>query len=389
MNILQICNKLPFSPKDGGALAMYNIWKGLNNLGVSVDVFALNPNHSEKPYENPKIKLTYVNIDTKVKIFPAFLNLFSKESYNVKRFYSKEADLLLEEKLKKQKFDFIILESLFVCPYINTIRKNSGAKIIFRAHNVEHLIWKKLALSNKNFFFKAYFSHLSKKLKHYELKIIRKVDGIAAITASDAQYFNSKTSVPVTTIPFGIDMEKYICKSGPEENSLFHLGSMDWRPNIEAVDWFLENCWLKIHKEFSSLKFYVAGKNLPEKYFNISLPNIIVVGEVKDAVDFICSKKIMIVPLLSGSGLRVKIIEGMACGKIILSTSMGAEGIEYTEGKDILIANSPEEFIVKLKLILNSTGLAETIGTNARQLTETCYSNSIVTKKLINFLNKI
>ena len=98
---------------------------------------------------------------------------------------------------------------------------------------------------------------------------------------------------------------------------------------------------------------------------------------------------IMIVPLLSGSGLRVKIIEGMACGKTIISTSLGAEGIEYTNGKNILIADTPKDFIEQLKFIFSNPEIAGEIGKNARQLVESKYDNSVITEKLINFCHQI
>ena len=126
-------------------------------------------------------------------------------------------------------------------------------------------------------------------------------------------------------------------------------------PNQEGLKWFIENVWDKLHKQFADLKFYIAGRNID----SFSFPSgrvrdgLTIIGEVENAYDFMNSKGIMIVPLLSGSGIRVKIIEGMALGKTIVSTSLGAEGIPCKDGQNILIADTPEAFTEKIAKCIN------------------------------------
>ena len=178
---------------------------------------------------------------------------------------------------------------------------------------------------------------------------VRQFDGIAAITEQDATFFRSSECrqpetggpIPVEAIPFGIDPEQFPeTNTEPEFPSLFSIGAMDWIPNLEGICWFLEKVWPEIHRKYPSLQYYLAGRHMPGWLSEKRFPNIVVVGEVEDAKTFMHSKSILIVPLFSGSGIRIKIIEGMATGKPIISTTVGAEGINYTRDKNIFIADN-------------------------------------------------
>ena len=397
MNILLLCNKSPYPAKEGGPIAMNAIIEGLINAGHKVKVLAINTNKynidvNKIPYKyRNKTNIETVYIDLSIKPVDAFLNLFTKKSYHVQRFISKNFDKKLIEILKKNKFDIIQLETLFITPYINTIRKHSKARIVLRAHNIEYLIWERVAKSCKNPLKKLYLRHLSKTLKNYEVQALEKYDGIASITKKDAQDLrNMGSKTPVIDISFGINTEKFkVDNSKTEFPSLFHIGAMNWIPNEEGIKWFLENVWAKINNEFPELKFYLAGREMPRWLYNTKFPNVVVIGEVESASEFINLKSVMIVPLLSGSGIRIKIIEGMAMGKTIVSTSIGAEGINYDNGKNILIANTAEEYLTAVRKCVEDKNFTEEIGKNARDLISHHHDNKKIIERLTKFYQDI
>ena len=117
--------------------------------------------------------------------------------------------------------------------------------------------------------------------------------------------------------------------------------------------------------------------------------NIEVVGEVSNAVDFINENNIMVVPLLAGSGMRIKIIEGMALGKLIIATTIAAEGVSYTDKENIVIANTPEEFTKAITYYLKNTDMQISIGKSARILMENAYDNRVIVNNLIAFFKQI
>jgi polysaccharide biosynthesis protein PslH len=404
MNVLMICNKSPWPLKEGGPIAMSMVIDGLLRAGHRVRVLAVN-SHKYKvdpaliPEEfKQKTGIELVDVDLRVKPFAAFLNLFTGRSYHVDRFDTAGFRNTLIRILKSESFDVVQLETLFVCPYLPTIRKYSTAKVILRAHNIEHLIWERLAEETHTPWKKWYIRHLALTLRKYEHQVIHEVDGIAAITWKDADYFNNvltshgRTSspVPVIDIPFGLDISIYPALSEEKkEAGLFTIGSMNWMPNEEGVRWFLDHVWPDVHRQFPSLKYYLAGRAMPDWMKQLHLTNVEILGEVDDAHAFMRDHSVMVVPLFSGSGIRIKIIEGMALGKTIISTSLGAEGIGYVNGENILIANAPCEFFDMISLCIEDPGRRMKIGKSARQLIESEYDRDTITHRLISFYQQL
>jgi polysaccharide biosynthesis protein PslH len=396
MRILQISHKSPWPPLEGGPIAMHALITGLQAKGHEVHVLTMST--PKFPLQNTaipkdyaaKTAFEYVHIDTSVHAIDALKNLFSRRSYNIERFISDEFESVLIQRLQKNSYEVIILESLYVTPYIDTIRKNSAAKIIFRAHNVEHRIWERMTKATHNPLKRAYLGLLTRRLLHYEQRIIPTVDGIAAITGNDAKFFAQYAGkVKVTVVPFGINPEEYVYT--PQEArqiSLCHIGSMDWLPNTEGIKWFLDKCWPGLHKVFPSLKLHLAGRNMPAWLLNNTYPNVVIAGEVEDARTFMTNHPAMIVPLLAGSGVRVKIIEAMALGRTVITTPTGAEGICYTQGENILIAKSPVAFFELIKSCIDDPSECARIGQNARALIESGHHTGVATTAMLELISE-
>jgi glycosyltransferase involved in cell wall biosynthesis len=404
MKILLLCNKSPYPAMEGGPIAMNMIIEGLIHAGHTVKVLAVNSNKykvdiSSIPEDYRKktgIELVYINLS--IRPFAAFLNLFSNRSYHVERFISADLENALIRILHAEKFDIVQFEMLYMSPYVKIVRRYSDAPIVLRTHNIEHLIWKRVAESTKNPLKRYYLQNLVRKLKNYECSVVRQFDGIASITEQDAVFFRSEQclrpengkQIPVIAIPFGIDPGQFPATTEePEFPSLFSIGAMDWIPNLEGICWFLEKVWPEINRRYPHLHYYLAGRHMPEWLIEKKIPNVDVVGEVRNARVFMCSKAILIVPLFSGSGIRVKIIEGMANGKTIISTTVGAEGIRYSREKNIFIADTPEEFIRCISNCVENKVLSETIGSNARNLILEEYNRDLIISKLTAFYEKI
>jgi glycosyltransferase involved in cell wall biosynthesis len=234
---------------------------------------------------------------------------------------------------------------------------------------------------------KSYIRLLTKRLKHYEHNIVNSFDAIVAITNEDKHLFEQMgCTIPIHVTPIGVDAD--VLNLPVHRNKypvLFHLGSMNWMPNLEAIDWFLSNVWKDLHLQFLPLKFYIGGRGMPERLMNSKHQGVYVLNEVTDAKSWINNKDIMICPLKSGSGMRVKIIEAMSLGKTVISTTIGAEGIQYIHKNDILIANTPKEFIEMVSLCINNHELCDSIGTNAKALIHQHYSNKVIGSELNSF----
>ncbi len=396
LNILFICNKSPWPPREGGPIAMNNLIEGLLEAGHKVKVLAINSNkYATDPKDVPpeyleRTGLELVYVDLSIKPMDAFLNLFTKKSYHVQRFISSHLKNKLEKILKTQTFDVVQIETLFMSPYLDAIRKHSEAKVFLRAHNIEHMIWQRLADRSGNPLKKWYLNHLTSTLKQYEISILDAYDGILPITQKDGNFFKNHSNTPVHAVSFGIDGRVMVNEQEKDpEHAVFHIGSMNWMPNEEGVKWFLDEVWPLILKESKDIKLYLAGREMPEWMYGLDLPQVEVVGEVENAQQFIQSKTISIAPLLSGSGIRIKIIESMAQGKAVVATRIGAEGINYTHEKNMLFADTAEDFAAAVLQLHRNKTLALSVGKEAQQLIRSQHQTSKIISGLVAFYRKI
>jgi glycosyltransferase involved in cell wall biosynthesis len=398
MKILQLTKKFPFPLMDGESIAVHYLSKALRDLGCSIDLLSMNTvkhytDLSELPdsydhYDDIKT----IDVDNRVKVSSAFLNLFSAQSYHVSRFQNKQFRRKLEELLDANDYDIVLLETLYLTPYVKTIRKRTRAKIIMRSHNLEYEIWERMLKNMRFSLAKIYLIYLVKKLKRYELSHLNDYDYLVTVTQRDLSNFVKlgfkKEGI---VIPIGIDSRDYISKAIEIEPHLkiSFIGSLDWMPNMEGISWFIANVWDRLGQEIKHMELHIAGRNTPASFRRDVRKNMVIHGEVEDANRFISSCQVMIVPLFSGSGMRVKILEAMVLERVVVTTSLGLEGIVAKHGKHVLIANTVSDFLEQMQFCQNNPEKLIEIGRNARTLILDKYDNRVNAKRLQEGLNKL
>ena len=393
MRILQVCLKPPYPKVDGGCAAIAAMTESLLLADHEVKVLCMSTH--KHPFDASKVpadiirktEMKAVEMDTRIKPLDAFLNLFSGSSYNIERFFSKDFEKRLKEILQKDEFDIIHLESIFCTPYLEVMRAHSKAKIVVRAHNIEFRIWEQLTKQEANPLKKWYLNLLTSRLKKYEVAVLKKADGMVAITKDDADGLKQLgINIPMKIVPIGMNVTQIEAKLLHSDNThLYHLGAMDWLPNVEGIHWFAQDIWPKITTEFPDVKCSLAGREMPASLLSYSSGNLKIQGEVSSVSEFISDKNVAVIPLLSGSGLRVKIVEALAYWKVVITTSLGATGIPYENGKNILIANSPDEFVKQIRLLKENPELVTSIGKEARKLAEREFDLNNLSSKLTYF----
>jgi len=391
VRILFITNRLPYPLNDGGNIATYYNILHLKKKGHKVDLLSFN---TKKHYTDPAplaeiVNVHAVEVDTKVTLKGAAFNLLSKLPYNISRFKDEHFEKVLAHILSKKEFDIIQIEGSYMGIYLDQIRSQSNAKVVLRAHNVEYKIWDRMSKTETDFLKSGYVKYLKSGIEKFEKKIAKKFDGIIPITAVDADFFAKEAPrVPLQVIPAGVDMTQYHENGNAKADSLFMIGNLQWMPNLQSIDWFLENAWAKVKSAIPSASLHIAGKNPPERVSNLKLDGVTVHGMVESAQDFMNDYSIMLVPLLSGSGMRIKIIEGMAAGKCIVSTSIGAEGIEAKNGEEIIIAE-PDEFANRVIDVMNDRREIDSIGSRAKKFVQENYDWSSLIKEFESFYRQL
>ncbi|HVD98939.1 MAG TPA: glycosyltransferase family 4 protein [Cytophagaceae bacterium] len=387
--ILQVTNRLPYPLNDGGNIATYHVTKYLHKFGHRVVLASINTKkHHQDPAKLSTIAtVKTVDLDTTITLAGLLKGVFQKTPYNIARFDSEAFKTILEKIIQEEKPSVIQLEGIYLATYAEAIKKKSSAPLVLRSHNIEHEIWERTAQNETNILKKIYLKHLSKKIRLFEQEHMHLFDGIIAITERDKMFYqNNNYKGLLKTIPAGVDLEQLSpTKPRRSELSLCFLGSMEWMPNVQGIDWYLEKVWPILHQKYSTLTLHIAGKGMSDEMKARKIPGVIFHGMVPDAAAFLDEHAVMIVPLLSGGGMRLKIVEAMAHRQCVLSTSVGAEGIDAVNEKEILLADTPKAFVEKTEALLNGTFNAETIGQQAEKLVQEKYSWEKLVREIEKF----
>ena len=398
MRILQLCTKVPYPPLDGGASGVYFFSNALSSLGHQVDILAVNPpKHfiDKQAYNDlpPAIHIYPVIMDTTPRWYGALKNFFfTRTPYLVERFINEQFTKKLLELIELNNPDIVQIEGIYLCPYIPVIRKHTTSNVVLRAHNVEHILWSDIACNQKNLFKKVYLKIQASRLKKYEVMQLTKVDGVTTVTENDMQIL--KRNSPLITamvVPFGIHLPTNLYNKKPNLKTLYFLGALDWIPNQEALNWFVKIVWPRILEAFPDFEFHVAGRNAPQGFINLlkGKRGIIFHGEIPEASAFIEPYTFNVVPLFSGSGIRVKIIESMAYGKVVIGSSKAVSGIPAVNGQHILLAETADDYLNHIKNLISNPGLIKEISDNAMALVREKFNILAITSDLINFYRRI
>jgi polysaccharide biosynthesis protein PslH len=394
MKILLISNKSPWPPKDGGSAATLSIIYGLRSLGASVTLAALNTSKHHVDINDIPADISdgyfLTDIDSGITPLKIISNIaFSQKAYSLTRFESAEFEKRLSSILKG-KYDIIHIEGLAMTYYIPLIRRLTGASIIFRPHNIESVIWSGLASEQKNPFKKRYFNLLASRTRRAEISVIGSFDALVTMTLPDLEWFKARgLSVPSLVSPPG-PLLKTRENSKEIPFSVFFIGALDWRPNISGLEWFIRNVWPEVLNSIPEASFHIAGRNPSHRVRKMCIgKGISFHGEVESSEYFMSCRSVMVVPLFSGSGIRVKIIEGMSLQKGIVATSTAASGLIFENRKNIIISDDASDFARQVCGLLENDEKRYEMGRNADENVRKNYNILATAENLLNFYSQL
>ncbi len=398
MNILIITNKVPFPPKDGGAIATSNLAKGLAASGQNVSMLAMN---TRKHYidnvlidkdMHAGIQLESLYVDNRVKWIPLISNLlFSRKPYIAVRFESRKFANKLRDIIVEREFDIVQLETPYLLYYVPLIRRYSGARISYRANNVEYVIWERLARKSRNPLKKYYLAILAARIKKQETRFLKELDLILPISEGDRLILEGfAAKKPIHLTPFGLDSSRYSPTPVPEQSTVVFIGALDWLPNIQGLIWFVEKVWERIVNRVPEAQLIIAGRNpqISSELF-VNKKQVTFLGEVEDSRELIRSGRILIVPLFSGSGVRVKILEILALNRPLVSTSVGAEGLDLVPGKHYLKADDARSFASAVVHLLQDKERCIRLTEEGRKIVREKFDIFAITANLASFYKQM
>ena len=304
----------------------------------------------------------------------------------VLRYRSRALLRLVEILTQREKFDAIVCDFLASAANIPQL----GNAVLFQ-HNVESVIWKRHAEQAPTPWHRAYASGQYERMLHYEAEVCRAAKKIIAVSGADASAIHALYGAHgVCSVPTGVNI-KYFTPARPNTlpaHDLVFLGAMDWRPNIDGLRWFATSVLPLIRRRRPDCSLAVVGcRPTPGvRRLAASGQNIHVTGTVEDVRPYLWESAVSIVPLRIGGGTRLKIYESMAAKIPVVSTSLGAEGLDIRDGENIAIADSPEEFAEQCLALLDDPGARERMARNAWEMIAACYSWEVVSSKFEQLL---
>lgn len=357
MRVLHLTHKPPYPSVDGGCKAMARLIDCLMECGCEVDHFTLYTDkhpfdlkaYPQKLAKKMRIYSEYVR--TNISAIDAFRSLFTNHSYNINRFDTPGIHEQLRKLVTNNCYDAVIFDSLYVVTYLETIEKSCSSKLILRAHNVEHSLWEQWANSCSPGLKKWYLKKLARDLKRFELSKANKMDIILCLSNSDKKRFEQLgIHSNLTILPIAITQN--LRNVNDNLRKLFFVGSMNWTPNIEAAKHLVEILFPEIRKKFPDVELHLAGSYMGSHFPENKEMGIFNHGFAEDLEGFMSNHGIMVLPIQSGSGIRIKILEAMALGIPIITSEKGAQGINAPQA--LIVTSNDNEMLKSIENLLLS-----------------------------------
>jgi len=374
MRILFIAPKIPWPATDGGRIAIYELVRHLTERGHQAAFLGYGSPQSadELRAHAGLVWAKAIPRDTVTNAVSAVLNLFSPLPYTAAKYKSNEMADAIHSALQEELFDLVQLENTHMGHYLRLVQKFNKPAVL-RLHNVESLLaerYARTAAPPLNW----YVALQARRMRRFETWACEQARLCLTITEEDADRVRSMApEAQVAVSPAGVDLERYYPRPMSEEpGTVVFVGALDWPPNVDGIRWFRTKIWSRITQGEPTARWIVVGKSPPADILHWPEEdrNIQVTGFVEDVRPYLHSASVVIVPLRSGGGMRLKILEAMAAGKAVVSTPMGAEGIPARSGEEIVLAGADRSFGVEVIRLLRDAAERKRIGKAARTLAE-------------------
>jgi glycosyltransferase involved in cell wall biosynthesis len=375
------CKEFPHSKFIGGPIIIYNRLKYLaKNHLVSLAAFSHPGEEKHIPSVQPFCHdLKLIPLPPKRSLIKTWADFFTSPvpHYFLRVHDSQEMAHTIAEMVKKDKYDFVIAEYSVMGQFLHKNPELPPTRRIMSVHECYYLARLKSFHHHKLGLDKLKEAINLKGLKKYEFDMYRNADKVLALTPQGKdELMEISPDLDIAIVPHGVDVETFsFSPQAGEENSLMFLGNYLHYPNVDAVLYFHEEIWASLKTALPELKFYVVGQSPPPEITRLSADkSIVVTGTVDDVIPFLRRCKVFICPVRLGGGFRGKILEAMALGRPVVSTSLGAEGIPASDGQNIILADRPDDFVKGIADLIGNTKLYQMIQKNARKLMEDHYA---------------
>jgi glycosyltransferase involved in cell wall biosynthesis len=379
LTVLVLGDEIPYPPDSGKRIRTWNLLRRLaKRHSLSYLCYADDDDPAIATLASEGIGVHTVSPLTKFEGWQLyvrlFANLFSPYPYSIAKQVSRRFADKLTQLLNNSQFDLVQSEGTPCGCYLNSV---IGVPRVLATHNIESQIWSRRARLSQAPAEKLFFGSQAVKMRWFERRALINVESAVAVTFQDARQMRDWGVSTITIVPNGVDVEFFTLTPDPVRPSeLLFLGALDWYPNVDGLVFFLHETLPLILSAQPNATLRIVGRRPPESLRKLVAGNrqVELVGDAKDVRPYLASASVVVVPLRIGGGSRLKILEALAAGKAVVSTSVGAEGLEITPGRHFQLADTPLQFAQRTIALLSSEVERRHLGENGRLLAAERYN---------------
>ena len=397
MKVLWLAHAIPYPPRAGFLLRSYNLLRELARY-QTVDLIAF----VQEPWVTtlfPSLEqglkqsraalgefcrsITFLPIDHVARPFgkqlTALQALLNGTSYSGSWLISSDARRAIQQALQRDDYDLVHFDTIGLAPYRELA---AGVPATLTHHNIESHMMARRAMSAGSPLSRAYFAHEARKLRQLELQTAASFAAHITCSALDSERLREIIpDVNAVVVPNGVDCEFFRSAGAPERpDSLVFVGTMNWYPNIAAMEFLLRDVWPALKRELPAVTLDIAGSNPPASLVQLgrAAPGVSVHGYLPDVRPLLDSAALFVCPIRDGGGTKLKVLDAFAMRKCVVAHPVACEGIHVTPGKDVIFASTPQEFIGAVRAQLSDASRRAAVGAAARALVEREYSFSAI-----------
>jgi glycosyltransferase involved in cell wall biosynthesis len=394
--ILWVSHNVPYPPKSGVLQRNYNLLREASKRG---EIYLLAV-HQDKILPVPlnmdearrelgrfckRIETVRLAIDSSraVWLWVVLKSVFTRDPFAANWIKSTQLGRKLRRMLSEIDFDLVHFDTISLAVYRDEVH---GIPSVLNHHNMESKLMERRGKIEPHPLKKMYYRMEAKKIRRFEATHCRAFDVNFTVSDLDGEWLlEVDPELRIEVIPNGVDMEYFRPSGVPRvPGNIIFIGGMNWYPNRDAVMHLCRDIWPLVKKGFPSATLTIVGADPPQAVTTLASddPNVTVTGFVDDVRPYYESADIYVCPMRDGGGTRLKILDSLAMKKALVSTTMGCEGVEVTPERNVLLADTPEQFLAQIERILTDSSLRNSLGEEGRRLIEHRYSWHVIGRKL-------
>lgn len=371
MRVLFVAGACPYPPDSGGAVRTFNL---LKRLCFRHEITLIAPSKPavdlDAAFGGGLGRVIAVGSPAR-SIARTLSSLLSPLPCIVRAHENPEMRAAVKDVLASDRFDLLHCDSISVVP---AIPADASVPKVYNAHNIEAVIWERYVREERRPWMIPVLRSQLAKVTAYEARLPRIFDWCFTVSENDRAEMRRCGFENVSVVPNGVDLDFYSVLPDRPAPTLAFIGSLDWRPNQDSVRWLLESIWPLIRAQMPDVSLSIVGRRPPRWIANLCRrANASLFADVPDVRPRLADASVIVVPLRIGGGSRLKILEAMAAGRCVVSTSIGAEGLEVRGGEHLIIADEPAAFAREAVSLLHDPIRRQALTRASRALVESEY----------------